>query len=502
MAEIESGEEHLSRLVIVSNRVVDLSKAAQAGGVAVVIADVLRDREGLWFGWNGRITDASDAARTPSVRTARGHGSNATATIPLTPEEHRDYYLGYSNSVLWPVFHNRLDLARFDAGFYQRYIEVNQRFAEALVPLLLEDDTIWIHDYHLIPLASELRERGVANPIGFFLHIPVPPPQAFLAIPEHRELARDLSACDLIGLQTSADVANLIKFLEDAVAGRILQDGRITVFDRQLMIENFPVGINLADFSGTAHLELDVQARSGAHRIIGVDRLDYTKGLPQKLSAFGRFLEKNPHYRGRVVLSQIAPPTRESVDAYTDIRSTLESLSGKINGMFGELDWVPIHYIHRSAPRKRLRNVYRSSRIGMFTPLRDGMNLVAKEYIAAQDPSDPGVLILSRFAGAAEQLTDALIVNPYNIEEMADAILTALEMGKTERIERHGRLLAAIKAQDIFAWSKAFLSALDARGEERRAAAASGATMRHLLDRLERKTKKPERGVSGARSLR
>ena len=353
MAEIASGEEHLSRLVIVSNRVVDLSKAAQAGGVAVVIADVLRDREGLWFGWNGRITDASDAARTPSVRTARGHGSNATATIPLTPEEHRDYYLGYSNSVLWPVFHNRLDLARFDAGFYQRYIEVNQRFAEALVPLLLEDDTIWIHDYHLIPLASELRERGVANPIGFFLHIPVPPPQAFLAIPEHRELARDLSAYDLIGLQTSADVANLIKFLEDAVAGRILQDGRITVFDRQLMIENFPVGINLADFSGTAHLELDVQARSGAHRIIGVDRLDYTKGLPQKLSAFGRFLEKNPHYRGRVVLSQIAPPTRESVDAYTDIRSTLESLSGKINGMFGELDWVPIHYIHRSAPRKR-----------------------------------------------------------------------------------------------------------------------------------------------------
>ncbi len=468
----------------------------------MVIADVLRNREGLWFGWNGRVTQGGEEARTPSIRAARSHGPNATATIPLSPDEHRDYYLGYSNSVLWPVFHNRLDLARFDAGFYQRYVEVNQRFADALVPLLLEDDTVWVHDYHLIPLGAELRRRGVSNPIGFFLHIPVPPPQAFLAIPEHRELAHDLSAYDLIGLQTSADVANLIKFLEDSVAGRILQDGRIRVFDEQLVIENFPVGINLDDFTGAARLEPDVQARGGAHRIIGVDRLDYTKGLPQKLSAFGRFLEKNPHYRGRVVLSQIAPPTRESVDAYTDIRSTLESLSGKINGMFGELDWVPIHYIHRSAPRKRLIGVYRSSRIGMFTPLRDGMNLVAKEYIAAQDPSDPGVLILSRFAGAAEQLTDALIVNPYNIEEMANAILTALEMDRTERIERHGRLLAAVKAQDIFAWSNAFLAALDVRGKERRAVSSSNASMRHLLDRLEHKLKKPERGASRARSLR
>jgi trehalose 6-phosphate synthase len=445
----------------------DLRKAAQAGGVAVAVADLLRSRPGLWFGWNGKVVEDGAASDQPELKIAKSSGRSGLATLPLTADEHRDYYLGYSNSVLWPVFHNRLDLARFEAGFYEGYVAVNQRFARALRTLIQPDDIIWVHDYHLIPLAAELRRAGISNPIGFYLHIPVPPSQTFLAIPEHRELARALSAYDLIGLQTQADVANLIQFLGDSVSGRILQDGRVSAFEQRLRIERFPVGIDADDFARASAVAPLVQSSDGAQRIEGVDRLDYSKGLPQKFRAFGRFLEKYPRYRRNVVLSQIAPPTRESVEAYTDIRQTLEALSGKINGMFGELDWVPIHYIYRSAPRDRLRDIYRSSRIGFFTPLRDGMNLVSKEYVAAQDPNDPGVPILSRFAGAAEQLVDALIVNPYNVEEMADAIKTALEMEKPERIERYTRLMDVIRGYDTATWSRSFLSTLEAAAEER-----------------------------------
>ncbi|WP_295556526.1 trehalose-6-phosphate synthase [uncultured Hyphomicrobium sp.] len=477
----------MRRIVVVSNRVTELRKAAQAGGVAVAIADLFRERPGLWFGWNGKIVDDNDASEPPGVKIAKSVGGSALATLPLTSDEHRDYYLGYSNSVLWPVFHNRLDLARFDAGFYPRYMRVNERFARALQALLKPDDIIWIHDYHLIPLGAELRRAGVKNPMGFYLHIPVPPSQTFLAVPEHRALARALTAYDLIGLQTQADVANLIQFLEDSVAGRILQDGRISAFDHRLAVESFPVGIDPDSFTRVSTEKPHAQPIAGAQRIIGVDRLDYSKGLPQKFRAFGRFLEKYPEYRRNVVLSQIAPPTRESVEAYTDIRKQLEALSGKINGMFGELDWVPIHYIYRSAPRDRLRDIYRSSRIGFFTPLRDGMNLVCKEYVASQDPDDPGVPILSRFAGAAEQLVDALIVNPYNVEEMADAIKTALVMEKDERIERYTRLMSVIRAHDSAAWSASFLATLEAAAKERsRDVAPLTTSMRASMARLAR----------------
>jgi trehalose 6-phosphate synthase len=448
----------MSRIVLVSNRVADLSKASQAGGVVVAIADVLRARNGLWLGWSGKIGEKSEETRTsPDLAQA---GNATVATLPLSNREFKDYYLGYSNAVLWPVFHDRLDLAQFEAGYYQRYLEVNRRFAQALYPLLKPDDTIWVHDYHMIPLGMELRKLGVTNPIGFFLHIPVPPAQTFLAIPEHRDLARGFAAYDLVGLQTRVDVSNMIDYLQDGVFGRILQDGRIRVFDRELTIASFPVGIDVDSFL-ESRPKRGRETRLDATRIIGVDRLDYTKGLPQKFRAFGRFMEKYPDYRRKVVLSQIAPPTRESVVAYADIRHELESLSGTINGKFGELDWVPIHYIHRSTPRRMLVDVFRHSRIGFVTPLRDGMNLVAKEYIAAQDPEDPGVLILSRFAGAAEHMKQALIINPYDVEEMADIIKVALEMGLQERRDRYEELISGIRAYDTFAWCRSFLAALE-----------------------------------------
>ena len=443
----------MRRVVLVSNRVLDLRKAPQAGGVAVALADVVRYHNGLWFGWNGEIT--SNAAADVVAREGR------LATVPLSEADHQGYYLGYANSVLWPVFHNRLDLAQFEAGFFERFVAVNSRLAALLEPLLRPDDVIWVHDYHLIPFAAELRKRRVQNPIGFYLHIPFPPWQTFMAVPEHQELARALAAYDLIGLQTKADVANLIDYMANGVFGRIVPDGRMRLFDRLVSIASFPIGINVADFAKAKRASGLVQGRPSVARIIGVDRLDYTKGLPHKFKAFGRFLEKCPQYQRQVVLTQIAPPTRASVEAYADIRQQLEALAGSINGRFGELDWVPIHYIHRSTPRRRLADIYRSSRIGMVTPLRDGMNLVAKEYVAAQDPEDPGVLVLSQFAGAAEELTEALIVNPYNIEETADVIRAALEMPLTERRTRHEALMTAVRKHDVASWSQSFLSQLD-----------------------------------------
>jgi trehalose 6-phosphate synthase len=325
--------------------------------------------------------------------------------------------------------------------------------------MLRRDDVVWVHDYHLMPFATELRRLGALNRIGFYLHIPFPPSQTFMAIPEHEQLAQGLAAYDLIGLQTKADVSNFVDYVANGVFGSIVPDGRIRVFDRLVRVASFPIGIDASDFAKAKRKGDLVQGR-GMSRIIGVDRLDYTKGLPQKFRAFGRFLEKHPQYRREVVLTQIAPPTRENVGAYLDIRQQLESLAGSINGRFGELDWVPIHYIHRPSPRRRLGDIYRSSRIGMVTPLRDGMNLVAKEYVAAQDPEDPGVLILSRFAGAAEEMREALIVNPYSIDATADVIRVALEMSMAERRSRHGALIADIEKNNIAAWCQSFLSAL------------------------------------------
>jgi trehalose 6-phosphate synthase len=442
----------MSRVVLVSNRVLDLSKAARAGGVAVVLANIARTRKALWFGWNGEVKPAGEV----DVIERKGR----IATAPLSDIDYAGYYLGYANSVLWPVFHNRLDLAQFEAGFFERFVDVNRRLAGLLQPMLGPDDVIWVHDYHLIPFAAELRRRGVANPIGFFLHIPFPPWQTFMAVPEHKELARALAAYDLIGLQTKADVANLLNYMSNGAYGRIVPDGRIRVFDRLVSIASFPVGIDMTDFAKAKRAGSLVQSRSSVSRIVGVDRLDYTKGLPQKFKAFGRLLDKYPHYQRQVVLTQIAPPTRESVEGYSDIRHELETLAGSINGRLGELDWVPIHYIYRSTPRRTLGDIYRSSRVCMVTPLRDGMNLIAKEYVAAQDAADPGVLILSKFAGAAEEMTEALIVNPYSIEETADVIRDALEMTLVERCERHAALLAGLQKHDAAAWYQSFLEHL------------------------------------------
>ena len=452
----------MSRVVVVSNRVADLSGGQTSGGLAVAVVDALRDSSGLWFGWSGEVVD--DVAKV-GLELER-HGNVTSATQALTEAEYQSYYLNYANRALWPVFHYRLDLAVFDSDAMEAYHSVNRRFAKSLAGLLAEDDLVWIHDYHLIPLAAELRAMGVANRIGFFLHIPFPPPEIISAVPEHAWLLDTLFAYDVVGFQTNGDVANFGRYIEETEAQVTPDTHPFRASRRSMIAKSYPIGIGVDAFHQMAFSEeADQRIRrlkrgSIDQHIIGVDRLDYSKGLPDRLRSYHRFLEKYPHHRKNTVLMQIAPPTREELTAYSDIRTELEQLSGSINGEFGDFDWTPVRYIHRSLPRDTLAALFRGSRVGLVTPLRDGMNLVAKEYVAAQDEDDPGVLILSRFAGAAADLREAIIVNPYDPDEVAVAMNAALTMTLDERKDRHASLLARIRAKDATHWRQSFIGDL------------------------------------------
>jgi trehalose 6-phosphate synthase len=426
-----------------------------SGGLAIALRELLSHRDGVWAGWSGNISDETDI----DFR----RGSFTSATIDMTNEEHEGAYLGYANSVLWPVFHNRLDLARFDRNFFGSYAAYNARMADMVAALVQPGDVIWVHDYHFMILGRFLRERGITQPVGFFLHIPMPPQEAFLAIPEFRDLATSMAAYDLVGFQTTQDVGNTLSCLRAAAGAELLPSGRLSIAGESVQAGSFPISIDASYFAPSGSVtSLAPSARySGLKRVLGVDRLDYTKGLPQKFRGFAHLLKTYPHFRKHAVLTQIAAPTRESVEVYADIRQELEGISGAINGEFGDVDWMPVHYIHRSVPRKRLKTLYRSAAVGFVTPLRDGMNLTAKEYVASQDPADPGVLILSRFAGAAEELQDALLVNPYCVEEMGDTLAKALAMPIEERRQRHALLQAVISRRDTTVWASDFLAQLE-----------------------------------------
>ncbi len=463
----------MPRLVVVSNRLADPRKTS-AGGLAVALAEVLNNTGGIWFGWSGRVVDPPDGKAQEGKLHTQHAGPVKLITMDLTQQDHDAYYLGYSNGVLWPVFHYRLDLADFDAGYIAGYRHVNQLFARRLMPLLREDDIIWVHDYHLIPLAAELRALGSNHRIGFFLHIPLPPPLILAAIPGHDWLIRALFAYDLVGFQSRADHWHFCNYVESEAHAQPLGDGRWRAFNRTVQAGAFPIGIDVDEFTALTEAPEGRDMHERMRReycrrklLVGVDRLDYSKGLPQRMRAFRELLQRYPETHNSATLIQIASPSREDVSAYNDILHELESLCGSINGNFGELDWMPVRYMHRTVARTRLPGLYRASRVALVTPLRDGMNLVAKEFIVAQDPQDPGVLVLSRFAGAAEQLREALLVNPYDTEGTANAIHLALQMPLEERRARHQALLATIRRYDVHWWCDTFLEMLaKAQAEE------------------------------------
>lgn len=454
----------MARLVIVSNRLVlPGEKLARAGGLAVGLRDALARRGGLWFGWSGETTEGT--AGEPRLSSV---GKIAYATLDINAADYRDFYVGYANGALWPLFHHRPGLSLYRRSAFEGYLRVNTWFAQNLKPLLQPDDLIWVHDYHFIPLATELRRQGVANRIGFFLHIPFPAPELFVTLPEHKRLASDLLAYDLTGLQTAADVRRLQRYFLEEVGGRTLEGDRIEALGQKGRIAAFPIGIDTERFARTADkaMRRPETARlsdslSNRSLVIGVDRLDYSKGLANRLEAFQELLARWPEHKSRVTLLQIAPVSRGEVAQYRALRREIEGLAGRVNGKFAEADWTPVRYLNRSFPRNVLAGYLRLARVGFVTPIRDGMNLVAKEYVAAQDPADPGVLVLSRFAGAAGELTDALIVNPYDIDELAAALHRALAMPLDQRIARWRSLMDVVSRNTIKTWRESFLQALE-----------------------------------------
>jgi trehalose 6-phosphate synthase len=451
----------MARLVIVSNRVpIPKARGASAGGLAVALRDLLKPGT-MWFGWSGRL--AAEPAVEPAIVEARGV---TYATVDLTSDAYRGYYVGFANGALWPLLHFRLGLMHFRREDYDCYLSVNRSFARSLGTVLQPDDTLWAHDYHLIPLGRLLREQGFHGPLGFFLHIPFAPPSMMEALPVARELITDLCAFDLVGFQTE-EHARDFRDCAARLVGATVQGEWVRLNGRSMRAFTDPIGIDAEAFRQDAVraandklVQRVAGSLAGRALAIGVDRMDYSKGLPQRFEALARLLEKHPEHRRHIHFLQICPRSREEVDEYRKLRAELDRLTGRVNGRFSEFDWTPLRYSTRAAPRATLAGLYRLSRIGVVTPLRDGMNLVAKEFIAAQPEDDPGVLILSRFAGAAHELVEALIVNPFDPDAIADAMHLALTMPAPERRERHSALLEKVLRTNAHAYCERFVDAL------------------------------------------
>jgi trehalose 6-phosphate synthase len=452
----------MARLVIVSNRVpIPKARITAAGGLAVALRDLLTPGA-MWFGWSGRL--ASAPAIQPALVEARGV---TYATVDLTAEAHRGFYVGFANGALWPLLHFRLGLMHFRREDYAGYLAVNETFAAALSQVVQPDDTVWAHDYHLMPFGRMLRQHGFKGPLGFFLHVPFVPPSMLEAMPVARELVADLCAYDLVGFQTE-EHARDFRDCAQRMLGATIDGEWVRLNGRRMRVFADPIGIDAQGFAHEAERAANdklVQRVAGSlvgrQLAIGVDRMDYSKGLPQRFEAYGRLLERHPEHRRKIHFLQICPRSREEVDEYRKLRAELDRLTGRINGRFSELDWTPLRYSTRPAPRATLAGLYRIGRIGVVTPLRDGMNLVAKEFVAAQPDDDPGVLVLSQFAGAAHEFTEALIVNPFDPDAIAEAMHVGLTMSLAERKERQAALKAKVFRTTAEVFCRRFITALE-----------------------------------------
>jgi trehalose 6-phosphate synthase len=461
----------LPRLVVVSNRVSipNGNGEKHAGGLEVALRPALERNGGVWFGWSGKVVPAADV----ELRTV-SHKNVTYVVTDLSEDDYQEYYNGFANRVLWPILHFRLDLAEFARRDLSGYMRVNEHFATELEKIIGPDDLIWVHDYHLIPIADALRRRGHTNRIGFFLHVPMPPQEVMTSLPNHEQLIPLLLQYDVVGFQTDGDSGNFVRYLITEDSGHEMQmfeasehQVAFTLNGRRTRVGSFPVGIEPRSFQTLARRNVRsafvknlVTSLGGRTLVIGVDRLDYSKGLVQRLEAFEIFLARNPEWQGNVTYLQITPKNRSEIPEYMELAQAVGSIAGRINGKYGEVSWTPIRYVNRVYSRSVLAGLYRTARVGLVTPLRDGMNLVAKEYVAAQDPNDPGVLILSRFAGAAVGGKRALLINPYDAETVAGAITQALAMPLDERRERHAALLHHLLENNVDKWQRDFLDAL------------------------------------------
>jgi trehalose 6-phosphate synthase/phosphatase len=468
----------MNRLIVVSNRLpFALDSASEdlwtvtpaVGGLVSAIEPVLRERGGTWIGWPGT---AGEIPHEPLAKATRNAGYNVVP-VALSETERNEFYYGYSNEVIWPLFHDLQNFCNFEPAYWQAYKEVNSRYADAIARCAQRDDFIWVHDYHLMYVAQSLRERGVPRDLSrltFFLHIPFPPYDIFSKLPQQQRLLRALLQFDLLGFQTRRDLRNFIQCVRRVMLdGKVLprRDLQLIRFEkREIRVGHFPIGIDFNSFENDARSETVAQRAQqlratfpGCQLILGSDRLDYSKGIPERLRAFRTALERHPELCGRVVLIQIVVPSRVQIPRYHEFKDRIDRLVGDINGRFSTSTWLPVQYHFRSLDRDDLLAHYRACDIAFITPLKDGMNLVAKEYCACRIEED-GVLILSQFAGAAEQLKrDALLVNPYDGEQVADTILKAFRMSHAERSARMERMRHVVQKENVFWWVDSFLRA-------------------------------------------
>jgi len=472
-------KDFVKRLVISSNRLPFILERKGrrwlmkpgSGGLVTALAPVLRNRGGLWIGWPGTsaITDISSP-----LEKASSEAGYTLKPVMMTAEEVQNYYIGMANEVIWPLFHDLQSYCNFDPSYWEAYKLINQRFATVIADNTDIEDFIWVHDYHLINVALELKKLGAKSKIGFYLHIPFPPLDIFFKLPWRSQILRALLEYDLIGLQTQRDQRNFLQCIR-ALMNNISVKGKgqvlsVDVGDRQVRVGNFPISIDYDEFEKRATSKEVADQAWYIHEdlpncqiILGVDRLDYTKGIPYRLKAFRNALERYPELRRKVTLVQVVVPSRRSIPMYQELKEEIERLVSEINGQFTRSGWVPIHYIHRLLSRAELLAYYRTAEMALITPLKDGMNLVAKEYCASSIEEN-SVLILSEFAGAVAQLQrGAILVNPYNIEEVADAIVEAYHMNSEEKKARMKKLRQKIRKYDIYWWVNSYLEAAIAK---------------------------------------
>lgn len=465
-------------LIVVSNRLpLVLSKSddgryiarSGVGGLVTALLPVLRGRGGAWIGWHGATEPVEDLDAL--LDQASSDAGYQLCPVALSQEEQKKFYYGFSNEIIWPLFHDLQSHCNFDPSYWRSYCDVNRKYAEAIARTAESDDFIWVHDYQLMNVGMELRKLGVSAPTAFFLHIPFPPLDIFVKLPWRFALLHAILEYDLIGFQTLRDRRNFLQcvraLIDDA---RAVGKGQIVTIQRQgreVRIGSFPVGIDYNDFArlSSSHdvaeraAELRAQLPSG-QLVLGIDRLDYTKGVTHRLEAFRSALARYPDLQERITLIQVIVPSREDIPEYNALKVRIEGLVGEINGQFTRPGgWVPIHYVFRPLEPIDLLAYYRAAQIALVTPLKDGMNLVAKEFCACSIEEDCA-LVLSEFAGAAAQLQrGALLVNPYDIEGVADAIHEAYYMSPAQRQARMRQMRRSIRNQDIYWWADSFLRA-------------------------------------------
>ena len=474
-------------LILVSNRLPITTEMGpggpvlkpSSGGLVTALRPVLKARKGYWIGWPG---DGPEEQIERLLEKERSESRVRLVPVSLTASERKGFYAGFSNEIVWPLFHDLQSRCNFDPSYWEAYVNVNHKFADVVKRVNRRDSLVWVHDYHLILVGEFLRQRGVQSRLGFFLHIPFPPLDIFEKLPWRSQFLRALFAYDAVGFQTLRDQRNFLgcvrHFLPEIEMHREDEQVRVSAGGHSTVIRTFPIGIDYEEFAQQAAepevVERAAQIRRDMHDrtiILGVDRLDYTKGVPDRLRAFRHLLSSQPRRRRHLSLVQIVVPSRENIPRYRELKLEIETLVSQINGQYGDPGWMPVHYIHRSVERPELVALYRAADIALITPLKDGMNLVAKEFCAAQE-GDQGVLILSEFAGAAAQLGNgAILVNPYDIQCVADAIQQACNMEVEERVARMRKLRRRVRNENVFRWCERFCSYLESQGETLRAIA-------------------------------